>query len=104
LAAGRCALEHHYVRRLLVKAEIDEIGGVEDLQIERCGLHRLLERQGKAQRQELVRTQSQEIIDGRAEVQLLAVHLGKGEIGIFLERRDIDLGQRLKLFAGEDAW
>ena len=91
-------------RVFLGKAEIDEEFRIVDFHVERRGLHRRLERKRKMQRQHGLFRIVVEIVVDRIEkcvALAFAVHLGVGEIGVLLERLDIDLGERVQLLAGE---
>ena len=88
---------------LFGKAEVDEEFPVVDFQGELLGLHRRLERQHEVQGQHRFLLVEIEIVTRRriVEFQLLAVGGGVGEVVVFLERGDVDFGERRQLLAGE---
>ena len=94
---------HELDRILLGKAEIDEEFPVIHLDGEILGLHRRLERQREMQREDRLLGIEVEIIAGGRliEFERLAVRFAIGEEVVFLERGDVDLGERRQLLAGE---
>src|SRR5215471_19159582 len=88
---------------LFGEAEVDEKLPVVDFERQLLGLHRRLERQREVKREHRILGIEVEIIARLRiiELDLLSVRLGIGEEVVFLERGDVDLGERGQLFAGE---